>query len=288
MEASLFKEMTCALGEGPLWDEDRLWFFDITGLNVGGPRLYCLSEGGTVTENWDGERISTAAARTTKGGLLVATETDLMHFDPARGIADSICPLEADNPVTRSNDGRADPQGGFWIGTMGKSAEHEAGAIYRFYKGELRALRKGVTIPNAICFAPDGSEAFFADTRLKTIYRWRLDQDGWPIGAPAEFHVMEGNDNPDGAIVDETGSLWVAVWGGWRVQRISPDGVAREQIRLPVSNVTCPALTPEGRMYITTARQGLQPSDLEKQPLAGSIFMADIPQRGLPEPMVWL
>ncbi|WP_233417183.1 SMP-30/gluconolactonase/LRE family protein [Halovulum marinum] len=288
MQASLFKELTCALGEGPLWDEDRLWFFDITGHGVGGPRLYCLSEGGSVTEHWDGERMASAAARTAKGGLLVATETDLMHFDPAAGIAESLCPLEADNPITRSNDGRADPQGGFWIGTMGRNAEAGAGAIYRWHRGELRALRKGVTIPNAICFAPDGREAYFADTRLKTIWRWRLDADGWPVGAPAEFHVMQGEDSPDGAVIDETGSMWLAVWGGWRVQRISPDGIARERIELPVSNVTCPALTPDGRLYVTTARQGLQPSELDKQPLAGSVFLAEIGQRGIPEPRVML
>jgi sugar lactone lactonase YvrE len=69
-------------------------------------------------------------------------------------------------PANRPNDGRADPQNGFWIGTMGKTHAPNAGAIYRYYRGELRRLFAGLTIPNAICFSPDGQSAYFTDTPL--------------------------------------------------------------------------------------------------------------------------
>ncbi len=284
MHASLFREMTCDLGEGPLWDGKHLWFFDILG-----QVMYRLNAHGDDLEQWEGERMATAAARTTSPATLIATETDLMMFDPTSQTGETLCALEADQPGTRSNDGRADRQGGFWIGTMGKAAEPGAGALYRYYKGELRQLRAELTIPNTICFSPDGREAYFSDSALGTIWRWTLGPDGWPIGAPVTFHQIETPDEaPDGAVVDVNGALWVAIWGGSRIQRITPDGVAREAIPLPVPQPSCPALTPEGRMFITTAREGMSQAALAAAPLSGSLFEAQLPVRALPEPQVIL
>ena len=88
-------------------------------------------------------------------------------------------------PHTRSNDGRADPWGGFWIGTMGLKAEKEAGSIYRFYQGQLNRLHQELTIPNSICFSPDRKFVYFADTRQEKILEQDLDQiHGWPINEP--------------------------------------------------------------------------------------------------------
>lgn len=284
MQARVLREMTCELGEGPLWDGEHLWFFDILGR-----MLYRLSSDARTLESWEGERMATAAARTTGNGILVATETDLMLFDPDAQSSTSICPLEADNPDTRSNDGRADRHGGFWVGTMGKGHEPEAGAIYRYYQGELRCLRRGVTIPNAICFSPDGREAYFADSALGEIYHWMLGPDGWPVGAPSlHYRVEEEGAAPDGAVIDEQGSMWVAIWGGSRVQRIDHNGIAREAVQLPVSRVSCPALTGDGRLFVTTAREGMTEDELAAEPLAGSLFVADLPVDGLEEPRVTL
>ncbi|WP_157966402.1 SMP-30/gluconolactonase/LRE family protein [Oceanibium sediminis] len=285
MRATLFKELDCELGEGPLWDDAHLWFFDILGC-----KMFRLSADSHTLESWEGERMASAAARTeVRDRMLIATETELMVFDMDTQTSESLCPLEADNPATRTNDGRADRQGGFWIGTMGKNAEPEAGAIYRYYKGELRVLRKGVTIPNSICFSPDGRLAYFSDSALQTIYRWTLGPDGWPIGAPEVFHVIGGGDSaPDGAVVDESGALWVAIWGDGQILNISAQGVAREHVSVPVSQPSCPALSVEGRMYITTAREGMSAEQLAAEPLSGSIFVVDLPARGVEEPKVIL
>ena len=87
-----------------------------------------------------------------QNSLLIASESALEVFDILTGRTDRIVALEADNPKTRSNDGRADPWGGFWIGTMAKDHEKHAGAIYRYYRGELRKLLPNISISNAICF----------------------------------------------------------------------------------------------------------------------------------------
>ncbi|MEL6588225.1 MAG: SMP-30/gluconolactonase/LRE family protein, partial [Pseudomonadota bacterium] len=125
----IYDTRRCNLGEGPLWHPTRqeLFWFDIIGKTLH-----------SKAQSWTFDEHVSAAGWVDDTTLLVASETALFRFDLTTGDRTDICALEADNPVTRSNDGRADPQGGFWIGTMGKEAEPKAGAIYRFYKGELR------------------------------------------------------------------------------------------------------------------------------------------------------
>lgn len=282
MQASLFDDTLCELGEGPIWAEDRLFWFDILG-----QKLHARDTAG-ATRSWSfGERVS-AAGKLKEGGLLIASETGLWRFDADSGEWQLVAAMEADNPGTRSNDGRADRQGGFWIGTMGKKAEKGAGAIYRLYRGELRLVRPGVTIPNAICFAPDGSRGYFSDGDSKRIYTWALDAHGWPHGEPEPFFDFDGRGGvPDGTVVDSAGALWCANWGGGRVLRILPDGTPDAEITVPVRQPSCPAFGGDlDRLYITSAREGLDAAALADQPLAGAVFEAPISVPGVAEPFV--
>jgi len=96
---------------------------------------------------------------------------------------------------------------------MGKKAEAKAGAIYRYHQGDLVRLFPEITIPNAICFAPDGHTAYFTDTPLRQILAVNLDADGWPCSAPRVAVDLTGTaDNPDGAVVDAQGNIWNAQW----------------------------------------------------------------------------
>ncbi|HSF92689.1 MAG TPA: SMP-30/gluconolactonase/LRE family protein, partial [Paracoccaceae bacterium] len=135
MTAQVFDPRLCTLGEGPLWHPERnqLFWFDILG-----KRLLSRDETGPLTWQFD-EHVS-AAGWVDRDTLLIASETALFRFTLSSGVREDIVALEADNPQTRSNDGRADPWGGFWIGTMGNSAQPDAGAIYRFYKGGVTKL----------------------------------------------------------------------------------------------------------------------------------------------------
>ena len=118
MTATVYDDRPCELGEGPLWHPLRreLFWFDILGKRM-------LARKGDATREWRFDRHASAAGWVDETTLLIATETDLSRFDIATGRLEPIAPLEADMPATRSNDGRADPFGGFWIGTMGKRAE---------------------------------------------------------------------------------------------------------------------------------------------------------------------
>ncbi len=251
---TLHDDTRCALGEGPLWHPERatLYWFDILG--------DCLlaREDGTL-RRWEiGERAS-AAGWIDADTLLVATESALRRLDLATGALETVVPLDALNPATRSNDGRADPHGGFWIGTMGKAAEPGLGAIHRYYRGELRTLFAPIDIPNAICFDHDGGHAYFTDTHTMLIRRVALDGNGWPSAEPAVWLDLRGEGwKPDGAVIDAEGAMWNAQWGGARIARYGADAAFLCAVEVTATQATCPAFGGEDftTMFCTSADDG--------------------------------
>ena len=282
MSVTVHDPRACRLGEGPLWHPERrqLFWFDILGKRL-------LSRDGTAQREWQFDEHVSAAGWVDADRLLIASETALFLFDLETGTRRDLVPLEADNLVTRSNDGRADPWGGFWIGTTGRNAEEKAGAIYRYYRGELRCLFDGITISNAICFSPDRATAYFTDTRSRRIMRQPLGKDGWPEGESTVFVDLTGEGlNPDGAVVDAEGCLWNAQWGAARVARYGPDGRFLSAIPFPARQMTCPAFGGDGlrRLFATSATQGLS----EKATADGQTFATEVDVAGQAEHRVLL
>ena len=284
---SSFDTRPCALGEGPLWHplRNQLFWFDILG-----KRLLTQADGETT--EWPFEEHFSAAGWIDIDTLMLASETALWRFDIASGAKEKLCDLDSDNQVTRSNDGRADPWGGFWIGTMGKDAEPKAGAIRRYYRGEVRLLVSDVTVSNAICFAPDRSCAYYTDTVTQQIMRQPLDpKDGWPMDdALVHIDLRAARLYPDGAVTDAAGNIWVAMWRGYCVICFAPDGSEVTRIKVPAQQITCPAFGgPDLHdMYVTTAAEGLRAEEMETRPLNGTTFVFEGAGLGLPEPQVIL
>jgi sugar lactone lactonase YvrE len=254
----IYDNTQCQLGEGPLWHPTRkqLFWFDILG-----HRLH------TKDQHWQFDTFVSAAGWVDDETLIIASARAIHQFDITTGQHCEICPLEADNPITRSNDGRADPQGGFWIGTMGIAAEDGAGAIYRYYKGELRQLFAPITISNAICFAPDGKTAYFTDTPTQKIMQVALDDEGWPSGQPSlHIDLTSTNFRPDGAVVDMAGNLWNAQWGANRVAGYTADGTFIKSFDFPANQTSCPAFGDENlqTLFCTSAAVGLDDPDQGK------------------------
>ncbi|MDZ4095975.1 MAG: SMP-30/gluconolactonase/LRE family protein [Paracoccaceae bacterium] len=282
----IFDARPCALGEGPLWHPVRgqLFWFDITANRL-------LSQTTAGPQEWRFDENVSAAGWISRAEMIIASETALLRFNVETGQSDVLCPLEADSPDTRSNDGRADPQGGFWIGTMSKTQVPKAGAIYRFHRGELRRLFPEITIPNAICFAPDGKSAYFADTRDGRVMRVALDAAGWPVGTPQTFVDLRAEAlNPDGAVVDAQGVLWLAQWGAARVAAYAPDGQFLRAVEFAAPHTSCPAFggADLNTLFCTTALQGMSDAARAKHPDAGKTFAADGVARGQAEHRVIL
>ena len=265
-----------------MWHPERqqYFWFDILGRRL-------LSRLGDRALEWSFDEHVSAAGRVDHDTLLIAGETGLYRFDIETGARERIVALEEGRADTRSNDGRADPQGGFWIGTMGKRAEPGQGAIYRFYRGRVERLFSGVTIPNAICFSPDGRRAYFADTARQCLWVQPLDREGWPEGPRAVFaDLREAGLYPDGAVVDAEGGLWNAQWGAGRVARYLPDGSLDRVMAVGGVQSSCPAFggADLDQMIVTTARQ-----DLRDPGVADGVVYALAPGlRGQPEHRVLL
>src|SRR5689334_1828250 len=170
----------CHLGEGPTYDAatDTGWWFDIVGrrlfeaqLGIGRTTIHSLDVMGSALGRIDAHR------------QLVVADDGLYIRELSDGRMTLYRPLDADNAATRSNDARVHPSGTFWIGTMGRKAEQGLGAIYALHRGALTRLYQHVTIPNAICFSPDGTVGYFADTGENVLYRVDLDAaTGLPRG----------------------------------------------------------------------------------------------------------
>ena len=281
MTASLFDPRICELGEGAFWHPEReqAFWFDIHGRRL-------LSRLGDRELLWRFDEKPSAMGWIDRDRVLIATETALIRFDLRDGGHEVLAPLEADRPDTRSNDGRADPMGGFWIGTMAHDASTGKGAIYRWYRGELRRLRGGVSIPNAICFSPDGRLAYFADTALQIVWSQELDDQGWPAAEATVFLDLTGTDeHPDGAVTDSQGRFWNARWGSGAVVCHAPDGHVLHRLKLPPAQTTCPAFIGSNldRLMVTSAAENLHGAH------DGTIWLLE-PKgaRGRPEPRVIL
>jgi sugar lactone lactonase len=285
---SILSADRCRLGEGPTYDvaTDTAWWFDILE-----GRLFQADLGSGQVRTHELGRMASALARIDAQRQLIVAEDGLYIRSVADGGMTLYRPLEADNPRTRSNDARVHPCGTFWIGTMGRKAEARAGAIYALHRGEISLLFASVTIPNAICFSPDGALGYFADTAANVLYRVALDPaTGLPSGAPERLLQHSGVGSLDGAVVDADGRIWNACWGGGCIDVYSPQGRHLRRLRVPARQSSCPAFVGAdlSRLLVTSAWQDMDEAARAEDPEHGRTFLMEVAARGRPEPDVKL
>lgn len=286
--ASVLCAERCHLGEGPAYDagSDTAWWFDIVerrmfeaNLSTGAVTIHALPF------------MASALAPVDGGRQLLSTEGGLVLRDIATGHLERVAGIEDDNPRTRSNDARAHPSGTFWTSTMGRRAEPGAGTIYAYRAGEVVPLFSGLTIPNAICFSPDGTVGYFADTHENRLHRVRLDPaTGLPEEAPETLHRHRAEGGLDGAVTDAEGLIWCAIWGGARLNAYSPEGGLVRTVEVPARQVSCPVFIGRhfDRVLATSAYEGMDTAARAADPDHGRTFVLDLGVRGRAEPRVRL
>ncbi|MBO9395296.1 SMP-30/gluconolactonase/LRE family protein [Shimia sp. R9_1] len=290
---SIYDDRQCYLGEGTFWHPLRkqLFWFDIVNCRL-------LSRTKNEQLCWEFDQNVSAAGWIDREHLLIASETGLFRFNLETNQQAPLCSIEADDETTRSNDGRADPWGGFWIGTMSKSGEAGKGALYRWLpnnqENKLRVIETEMSTPNSICFDRDRNYAYFSDTKTRIIWRHSVDPvTGWPVDEKQIFLDLKGAKNsqerkPDGAIIDSEGCLWSAQWGSARVARYSPDGQFLMAIEFPTGHTSCPAFGgPKlDTLFVSTAQQNLLDTAKDWLPNAGKLHSANTSFTGIAEPQV--
>jgi sugar lactone lactonase YvrE len=273
------------LAKGPTYDPHTgtAWWFDILGKRL----MECAVATGEIKSHALPE-MSSVLARVDADRQIIATETGLHLRTLKTGALELVTPIEAGNPVTRSNDGRVHQCGALWIGTMGKTAETGAGAIYHVARGTVTLLYPRITIPNAICFSPDGATAYFTDTVTARLMRVAIDPStALPVGEPQVFFDHGGGEGGlDGAVCDADGVVWNARWGAGSVDAYSADGKRIKSLSVPASQTSCPAFVGANadRLLVTSAQQGMSAEALAADPEAGKTFLLDHPVKGRFEP----
>lgn len=273
------------LGEVPLWSlRDRLLYW----VDIRAPALHGLDLATGVNRSWTMPEPIGAAAIHAQGGLLVALASGLSRFDPATATLTPLQPIEADAPASRLNDGRCDRQGRFWVGSMNRATPEGRGQLYRYDPdGTLHRMFGDIEVPNGLAFSPDGSMLHFCNSPTRRLTVHALDPATGAMGPPSLFAESPPPGNPDGAVIDADGCLWVAHFDGARLTRFTPDGRIDRVIPLPVPRPTAVCFGGDGldTLFVTSARINMTEAALREAPLSGSVFAIHPGVRGLPEPV---
>lgn len=262
------------LGEGAIWNQktgELLWI-NITGkiLNFYNPLT------GNNKEMFTGQMIGTVVP-TESGAVLVALKNGIYKLNPETGTKKRIVDPEENLPNNRFNDGKCDPSGRFWAGTMSLQDEKGAGALYRLdADSSIHKMIENVSISNGIVWSPDNSKMYYIDTPTQKIVAYDFNNETGKIENPKiAVKVPQEMGSPDGMTIDSEGHIWVALWGGSSVACWNPvSGELLRTIEVPSKNVTSCAFGDKdlGTLYITTARIATNDEDLKKYPNAGGVF----------------
>lgn len=271
------------LGESPVWLDDRAEFAWVD-IQRGLIELLTVATGRVRTIALD-EMVG-AIAPTRSGGLVAAVATGFVLVDLGTGRSRRLATLERADPTIRMNDGKADPWGRFWAGTMGLDKRPGAGTLYCLEPDlQVNVALDAVTISNGLDWSADRQTMFYVDTPTQRVDRFELEADGRGLGNRRPFATLARADGgPDGLTLDAAGGLWLALWGGFQVAGYDPAGELVARIPLPASHVTSCTFggSDLGDLYITTAFAELTEAERAAQPLAGRLFRCRPGVTGLP------
>ena len=279
MIPDLIFDAQAMLGEGAIWhaQERVLYWVDILG-----QRFWRFDPvTGKQAPFEVGQFVGTIVPRR-QGGVLLAVHHGLAAYDLATQQLTMLCDPEGGNPELRFNDGKCDPAGRFWAGTIPLTARGPFASLFCLFP-DLHCERKltGVGNSNGIVWSRDAQTMYYTDTARGTVDAFDYNvATGAIANRRVAITIPPGVGHPDGSTLDADGMLWVAHWGGARVTRWNPRTVQLlATVPVPAQQVTsCAFGGPKlDRLYITTARRGVEATD----PLAGGLFCVDVGVKGL-------
>ncbi len=272
-KATRIVDIPCAHGEGPVWDtaHGRLLWVDLTGCKL---HAYTPTTGLLETRQFD-EPVC-AAAPHADGRLLVAFAKRIAWVDWVSGkIIETVCAIEPDKPENRANDGKLDPAGRFWIGTMSNDGSVAgAGALYRLDGSVLTPVLTDLTISNGLAWSSDARTMFFIDSPTREVWAFAFDasdssisQKRTVVRVPHELGI------PDGMCIGSDDTLWVGHWGAGAVCHWDPkDGHLIEKVDTGCPHTTSCCFGSDETLFITTSRYGLDEAALNHSKDSGCLF----------------
>lgn len=269
------------LGEGAIWNPLRktLFWVDITG-----QRLYELLPARRTCNRWDFDMPVSTVVPETDSTVVIALQNRIERFNLNSLRRDTVARINDKGGRLRCNDGKCDPAGRLWIGTMAYDGATDEGTLYSVEAdGQVTVQIGSVTLSNGIVWTADRSTMYYIDTPTRQVSRYRYDETSGQISfEEVSIIVPEAWGSPDGMTIDKDGKLWIAHWGGHGVYQWDPDsGELIRRIEVPAPNVTSCAFGGDqfDTLYITTA--ACAAADSARYPLSGSLFVCKPGVRGV-------
>ncbi|MEX8512440.1 MAG: SMP-30/gluconolactonase/LRE family protein [Leptothrix ochracea] len=286
---------SCLLGESPFWHpiDQVLYWCDIPGQSL--HRLDPVTEQEQAWQlPWEPGCVVPAA----EGGLWVALRDGVHRFDPLVGqCVELLAAAPYDVRQERFNDGKCDPQGRFWVGTLYEPRDKLLASLYRLDPNGFKVCASDVTTANGLAWSVDGRTMYWSDTKAHRIDAFDVDPAAgaisrrrvfatFPLRHPEQSLETYGG-RPDGAAMDQEGGYWVAMYEGARLLRLNASGHVTDEIALPVQ---CPTMLTFGgedlrTLYVTTASYNRPAAELLAQPWAGRVLSMRVAVAGLAAPL---
>jgi sugar lactone lactonase YvrE len=269
---------TSDVGEGPVFDArtGRLVWVDIYGCKVFEDDL--VSGRQTVTEV--GMMVGAVAPRAGHDGFAAAVADGFGFLAGGElQVVDRVLP----EPNLRMNDGKVDSRGRFWAGSNDMDFAPGQGRLHRWDgRSPSAVVVDGLVLPNGLGWNAEDTVMYLADSYANLLYRAEFHTDSGELDRPVVLTKTEGAGVPDGLAVDVEGCFWVAMYGGREVRRYDPAGRVVGIVPVPVLQPSSCVFDPDGRLFITSARNGLSAEELERSPLSGSVFVVETGTTGVP------
>lgn len=287
------------LGESPFWhpDEQMLYWVDVPGRRV---RRMHVATG--AVQDWTMPSEPGCIAPATGGGLVIALRDGIYRGRTWAGALERLAGAAHDPATTRFNDGKADPQGRFWAGTIYEPKDRAEAALFCLDGGALRRMAGGATTANGLAFSPDARTLYWADTPGHVVRAWDWDAAantlanervflqfppkpaGWDPAQAGQGAAPVYGGRPDGAAVDSMGNYWCAMFEGGQLLQFSPAGELLQALEVPARCPTMPCFGGEDlrTLYLTTASKGRPAQELAALPMSGLVLWTRVAVPGRP------
>jgi len=258
------------LGEGPVWDPrtQMLWWVDILK-----GRLHGLDPATDTTQTYEMGQYLGAAVPRESGGFMLALQRGLATYDPGSNTLKMLHDPEPDKPENRFNDGKVDPAGRFWAGTMEIDPQNPNGSLYCLHPGtnKVEVKRTGVYISNGLAWTQDQQTFYYIDSLTFKLVAFDYEVSTGVISGERDAIVFDRDlGTPDGMAIDKDDNLWIAFYEGAKIACFDPrTGKQLDQVDVPAHRTTSCAFGGENldTLYITSAAKG-------GDPFGGGLFIA--------------
>lgn len=283
-QLSLINSPKSILGEGPCWDQDNklLYWVDILG-----KKLHQFDFDSNTHQEFPFSQYISAVVLDDTNSLIVAMQNGIYQFNTTTRELFKIVDPEKEKEHNRLNDGKCDPFGRFWIGSMELDGASKQGSLYRLESdGKIDKVLSDVTISNGLAWSPDNRYMYFIDTPTNEVAVYNYDgRTGNISKREVAVTIPKEFGSPDGMTIDSEGMIWVAHWGGGKITRWNPlKEELLEEILIPAKNVTSCVFGGENfnDLFVTTARTGLSDEELQLYPDSGGVFKIETDIQGTP------